>query len=63
LARGLTVYTELAQRLAGAGAVSEARVALETLTRVGPELDERDRSRLIAIQEQLRRAIDGRGPS
>jgi hypothetical protein len=63
LARGLTVYTELAQRLAGAGAVSEARVALETLTRVGPELDERDRSRLIAIQEQLRRVIDGRGPS
>jgi tetratricopeptide (TPR) repeat protein len=63
LARGLTLYMELAQRLAGSGAVSETRVAFETLSRVIPELNERDRPRVLAIQEQLRRVIDGRGPS
>jgi tetratricopeptide (TPR) repeat protein len=63
LLRGLTLYSEIAERLATAGAVSESRVALETLTRVIPELDERDRSRLLAVQEQVRRVTDGRGPS
>lgn len=63
LLRALDQYVALATRAAASGAVSERRVVLETLARVAPELSDRDRPRLVALQEQLRLTMEGRGPS
>jgi tetratricopeptide (TPR) repeat protein len=63
LARALDQYAAVAKQTADAGDPSLARAVVETIDQMLPELAERDRARLIAVQEQLRRVAGGRGPS
>ncbi|HUF23821.1 MAG TPA: hypothetical protein VMN81_06820 [Vicinamibacterales bacterium] len=63
LLRALDQYVALATRAAASGAESERRAVLDTLARVAPDLGDRDRRRLLALQEQLRLTMEGRGPS
>jgi tetratricopeptide (TPR) repeat protein len=63
LSRALDQYTAIARRILGQGTPSEMRVVVDTIEVVAPELGDRDRFRFVAIQEQLRRALTGRGPS
>jgi tetratricopeptide (TPR) repeat protein len=62
LSRALDQYTAIARRILGLGAPSEMRVVIDTIEIVAPELGDRDRLRLVAIQDQLRLALE-RGPS
>ena len=47
-----------ARRTIGAGTPSDARLAVETLNRVEPELPERERRRIAALLEQLRLEVN-----
>jgi tetratricopeptide (TPR) repeat protein len=63
LARAIDQYAAIAEQTLESGASSEMRVVVDTIEIVIQELGERDRRRLVAIQEQLRRAVSGRGSS
>jgi tetratricopeptide (TPR) repeat protein len=63
LSRAVEQYAAIARRILAAGASSEIRVVVDTIEVVMPELGDRDRLRLAAIQEELRRALTARGPS
>ncbi|HUE84601.1 MAG TPA: hypothetical protein VMO26_00840 [Vicinamibacterales bacterium] len=63
LSRAVDQYAAIARRILTSGTASEMRVVVETIEVVVPELGDRDRLRLVAIQEQLRRALSERGSS
>ncbi len=63
LSRGVEQYAAIARQILASGASSEMRVVVDTITSVMPELADRDRVRLSAIQEELRRALTTRGSS
>lgn len=63
LSRGLDQYIGVAREIADSGTASEIRAVLDTLRFVMPELGDRDRTRLTAVEEQLRRALEARGAS
>ena len=63
LSRGLEQYAAIARQILASGASSEMRVVVDTIASVMPELADRDRIRLTAIQEELRRALTTRGSS
>jgi tetratricopeptide (TPR) repeat protein len=62
LDRAIEMYFSVATRIADGGDPPQARAVLETLTRVLPELPERERQRFATVQERLGRAA-ARGPS
>jgi len=63
LSRAVDQYAAIARQILSAGASSEMRVVVDTIEVVVPELGDRDRLRLAAIQEELRRALTARGSS
>jgi tetratricopeptide (TPR) repeat protein len=63
LERGVEQYTRVANQIAESGSSSQARVVVDTLALVIPEVGDRHRPRLLALQEQLRRRTTERGPS
>ena len=63
MARAVDQYAAIAGQILKSGASSEMRVVVDTIEIVVPELSDRDRLRLVAIQEQLRRALIERGSS
>jgi tetratricopeptide (TPR) repeat protein len=63
LSRAVDQYAALSRQMLTAGVPSEMRVVVETIEAVVPELGDRDRQRLVAIQEELRRALSARGSS
>ena len=63
LSRAVDQYAAIARQILTAGASSEMRVVVDTIEVVAPELGDRDRLRLAAIQEELRRALTARGSS
>lgn len=63
LARAIDQYSAVAKQVLDSGASSEMRVVADTIEIVAPQLSDRDRPRLVAIQEQLRRALIAPGSS
>jgi tetratricopeptide (TPR) repeat protein len=63
LSRAVDQYAAIGRQILTSGAVSEIRVVVDTIEGVVPELGDRDRLRLAALQEELRRALTARGPS
>jgi tetratricopeptide (TPR) repeat protein len=63
LSRAVDQYAAIARQTLASGAPSEMRVVVDTISVVVPELGDRDRLGLAAIQEELRRALTTRGSS
>lgn len=63
LARAIDQYSAVAKQVLDSGAPPQMRVVADTIESVAPELSEGDRRRLVAIQEQLRRALTAPGSS
>jgi tetratricopeptide (TPR) repeat protein len=58
LDRGLDQFIAVARPLAASGTPAEIQAALDTLTAVMSELDARGRRRVLAVEQDLRRALD-----
>lgn len=58
LDRGLDQYIAVVSSLAASGAAAEVQAALDTVTDVKGALDEGRRRRLLAVERDLRRALD-----